>query len=154
MQLTDGDRIRGLLGTYCRLVDTADFAGVGALMEAAVLRGEDGTVMAAGAEEVTAMYTRLVRVHEDGTPGTQHVVANTVFEEPHADGSVRATSTYLVFQAIPSLALQPIITGTYVDTFVQDGGTWRFGERRFSINQAGLLEQHLLVDMTRLRGGS
>ena len=26
MQLTDGDRIRGLLGTYCRLIDAGDFA--------------------------------------------------------------------------------------------------------------------------------
>ncbi len=26
VQLTDGDRIRGLLGTYCRLIDAGDFA--------------------------------------------------------------------------------------------------------------------------------
>ena len=130
MQLTDGDRIRGLLATYCRLVDVGDFAGVGALMTDAVLRTEDGT------------------------PGTQHVVANTSFDEPEPDGSVRTTSTYLVFQATQSVPLQPIVTGTYVDTFAYDDRGWRFTERRFGITHAGVLDQHLTLDPTTTGGSS
>jgi len=147
VQLTDGDRIRGLLGTYCRLVDAGDFAGVGALMAQAVLRSDDGTALATGADEVERLYTGLVRLHEDGTPGTQHVVANTAFDEPAADGSVTATSTYLVFQAVAAVPLQPIITGTYVDTFTPDPATggWRFTERRFGIGRSGVLEHHLTI---------
>ncbi|HYF74207.1 MAG TPA: nuclear transport factor 2 family protein [Nocardioides sp.] len=149
MQLTDGDRIRGLLGSYCRLIDAGDFAGVGALMAHAVLRTDDGTVLATGAEEVERLYAGLVRLHEDGTPGTQHVVANTSFDEPAADGSVTATSTYLVLQALPQLPLQPIITGTYVDTFAPDAATggWRFAERRFGIGRSGVLEHHLTITL-------
>lgn len=146
MQLTDGDRIRGLLATYCRLVDAGDFAGVGALMTDAVLRAEDGAALATGAAEVERLYAGLVRLHEDGTPGTQHVVANTAFGNPTADGSVVATSTYLVFQAVAAVPLQPIITGTYVDTFAPDGsGGWRFAERRFGVGRSGVLEHHLTI---------
>jgi SnoaL-like domain len=147
VQLTDGDRIRGLLATYCRLIDAGDFAGVGALMADAVLRTEDGTVIATGAAEVERLYAGLVRLHEDGTPGTQHVVANTVFDEPRADGTVTVTSTYLVFQALPEVPLQPIITGTYVDTFTTGERGWRFAERRFGIGRSGHLEHHLTITL-------
>jgi hypothetical protein len=152
VQLTDGDRIRGLLATYCRLIDAGDFAGVGALMADAVLKTEDGNTIATGAAEVERLYTGLVKLHEDGTPGTQHVVANTAFEEPAADGTVTATSTYLVFQAIPEVPLQPIVTGTYVDTFIAGDpagswGGWKFTERRFGIGRSGNLEHHLTITL-------
>ncbi|MDR7087411.1 hypothetical protein J2X11_002250 [Aeromicrobium panaciterrae] len=142
MPLSDGDHIRGLLGTYCRLIDAGDFAGIGTLMADAVLMTEDGTPIATGAEEIAGLYAGIVTVHADGTPGTQHVVANTALEE--LDGAIRARSTYLVFQAVTGLPLQPIITGSYVDTFDQDStGTWRFVERRFSIGRSGDLTHHL-----------
>jgi hypothetical protein len=150
VQLTDGDRIRGLLATYCRLIDAGDFAGVGALMADAVLSTEDGTPLATGAAEVERLYAGLVKLHEDGTPGTQHVVANSAFEEPGADGTVTVTSTYLVFQALPEVPLQPIVTGTYVDRFAPgdfagSGGGWKFVERRFGIGRSGNLEHHLTI---------
>ena len=152
MQLTDGDRIRSLLATYCRLIDAGDFAGVGAMMSEAVLRTEDGTAIATGAEEVERLYAGLVRLHEDGTPGTQHVVANVAFGEPRADGSVTVTSNYLVFQALPDVPLQPIITGTYVDTFLAGDfsgpwGGWHFVERRFGIGRSGHLDHHLTITL-------
>ena len=143
MPLTDGDHVRGLLGRYCQLIDAGDFAGVGALMASAVLCAEDGTPVAAGAAEVEKLYAGLVRVHADGTPGTQHVVTNTVLEEA-PEGAITARSSYVVLQALPDLPLQPIVTGSYVDTFDRDEhGSWRFRERRFSIGRAGVLDHHL-----------
>lgn len=147
MHLTDGDRIRSLLATYCHLIDAGDFAGIGALMTAAVLRDQRGAALATGADEVAELYTATTRLHDDGTPRTQHVVTNTAFEEPAADGSVRATSSYLVFQATPDLPLQAIITGTYVDTFAPHGGAWRFVERRIGVGRTGNLQHHLLIDL-------
>lgn len=142
--LTDGDHLRGLLGTYCRLIDAGDFAGVGQLMADAALMTEDGSVIATGADEVAALYSDIVTLHDDGTPGTQHVVANTAFEELDG-GAIRARSAYLVFQAAAELPLQPIITGSYVDTFEPDSaGTWRFVERRFGIGRSGDLTHHLV----------
>ena len=147
MHLTDGDRIRGLLATYCRLIDAGDFASVGALMAHAVLKAEDGAVLATGAAEVERLYAGLLKLHADGTPGTQHVVANSVFDDAGADGSVIVTSTYLVFQALPEVPLQPIVTGTYVDRFVTGEGGWRFAERRFGIGRSGHLEHHLTISL-------
>lgn len=143
MPLTDGDHIRGLQGTYCELIDAGDFAGVGALMAHAVLCTADGTPIAAGAAEVEKLYAGLVVLHDDGTPHTQHVVSNTVLEDgPNA--TMTARSAYVVFQSLPDLPLQPIVTGSYLDTFDQGhDGRWRFRERRFGIGRSGTLEHHL-----------
>ncbi len=146
MALTDGDRVRGLLGTYCRLIDAGDFAGVGALFAHATLHDEAGNVVATGAAEVKALYAATTRLHADGTPGTQHIVANTVLEEGGGADKLVATSAYVVLQATPELPLQPVITGSYVDTFVRVDGEWRFAERRFSIGRAGDLSHHLTFD--------
>lgn len=143
MPLSDGDHIRGLLGTYCRLIDAGDFVGVGQLMTDAVLMTDDGTVVATGAEEVANLYRGIVTVHEDGTPGTQHVVVNTTLEEIDG-GAIRGRSAYVVFQAVPGLPLQPVVTGWYVDTFETGAtGEWRFVERRFGIGRSGDLTHHL-----------
>jgi hypothetical protein len=148
MALSDADRIRNLLGRYCRLVDAGDFEGVGRLMARARLCTEDGAVVSTGADEAAALYRSTVRLHDDGTPRTQHVVSNTVFDtvldDPTRD-TVVARSTYVVLQATDSLPLQPIVTGRYVDTFKRDDyGEWQFAERRFTIGLTGDTSQHLL----------
>lgn len=148
MQLTDGDRIRGLLGAYCRLIDAGDFAGVCAHGgRSAAHRGRDR----AGdrSRRGRGALRRRGPAARDGTPGTQHVVANTTFGEPAADGSITATSAYLVFQAVADVPLQPIITGTYVDAFAPDraGPGWHFTERRFGIGRSGVLDHHLTITL-------
>ncbi len=149
MPLTDADHIRSLLGTYCRLIDAGDFAGVGRLMTDAVLMAEDGTVIATGADEVAAMYGAIVTLHDDGSPGTQHLVVNTALEEIDG-GAIRALSAYIVLQAVPGLPLQPVVTGSYVDTFDQGpAGAWRFVERRFGIGRTGDLSHHLVPGVIR-----
>lgn len=143
MPLTDADHVRGLLGTYCRLIDAGDFAGVGTLMADAVLMTDDGTVIATGADEVAALYGSIITLHDDGTPGTQHVVANSTLEELDG-GAIRARSAYVVFQAVPGLPLQPVVTGSYVDTFESGSSGWHFVERRFAIGRSGNLAHHLV----------
>ena len=141
--LSDGDQIRNLLGSYCRLIDAGDFDGVGGLFADADLCTEDGTVIASGARAAADLYAGTTRRHHDGTPLTQHLVANTVLETITPD-SIRATSTYVVFQVTDTLPLQPIVTGTYVDTFVRTARAWRFAERRFTLGRLGDLSQHLI----------
>jgi len=147
--LSDGDQIRNLLGTYCRLIDAGDFDSVGRLFADATLCTEDGAVIATGAQEVAALYAAMTRRHEDGTPLTQHVVANTVLEQLTHD-TIRASSNYVVFQATASLPLQPIATGKYVDTFVQGDAGWRFAERRFTLGRLGDMSQHLSTSLEGL----
>lgn len=142
--LSDGDHIRNLLGSYCRLIDAGDFEALGRLFAGATVCTEDGAVVAAGAEQVARLYAGTTLRHEDGTPMTQHVVANTVLEQVDED-TMRATSSYVVLQATDSLSLQAIATGTYRDTFVRAKGPegWRYAERRFSLRHTGDLTQHL-----------
>jgi hypothetical protein len=142
MVLTDADRIRNLLGEYCRLIDAGDFDGVGRLMSRARLCTEDGTVIATGADEAAALYRGLVVVHDDGTPRTQHLVLNTTFDEVETDDRLVARSTYVVLQQIDDGPLAPIVTGGYVDTFGR-AEEWHFVERRFSLGLRGDLGRHL-----------
>ena len=78
--------------------------------------------MAEGADGVRALYEGGTQLH-DGRPGTRHVTANTVIELDDGGRAATARSSYVVFQAAPDLALQPIIAGRYRDRFEQvDGG--------------------------------
>jgi hypothetical protein len=142
--LTDADRIRNLLGTYCERIDAGDFDGVGALFaRGSLAAGEDGPAFCRGADEVTAFYRAGTQLH-DGSPRTKHVVADTVFEEPGVDGTVVVRSSYVVLQAVDGLALQPIIAGRYRDTFGRDEvDAWCFLERRFFVDLVGDLSHHL-----------
>ena len=146
-----GDEIRTLLGRYCDLVDAGDWDGVGALFASGRLAAEDGTLLATGTTEVAAFFRRGTQLH-DGSPRTKHLVANTQLTALDG-GGVEARSSYLVLQAIDDvLALQPIITGRYVDTFEPtDGGGWTWTERRFSVDLVGDLSHHLTWDATGSR---
>jgi len=152
--VTDGDRIRNLLGRYCDLMDAGDWPGVGALFARGRLVTDDGTELAAGAAAVADFYARGTRLH-DGSPRTKHLVTNTVLGEPAADRTVEARSSYLVLQAVADAPLQPIVTGRYVDRFAPEGegggdsagagsdGGWHFVERAFAVDLVGDLSHHL-----------
>jgi 3-phenylpropionate/cinnamic acid dioxygenase small subunit len=142
--LSVGDRVRSLLGRYCDLVDSGDWDGVGALFAGGRLTS-GGTVLAEGAEAVSAFYAGGTQLH-GGSPRTKHVVANTQLDAG-ADGAIVARSSFVVLQAVEGvLALQPVIAGRYVDTFEVDADvdgepTWR--ERSFEVDLTGDLSHHL-----------
>jgi hypothetical protein len=140
--LSDGDLIRNLLGRYCDLMDAGDWEGIGLLFAAGALSGPDGSVLAQGAEEVAGFYERGTQLH-DGSPRTKHLVLNTVLELDADEAMAR--SSYLVLQALEGESvLRPMIAGRYVDSFERaDDGGWRWRERRFAVDLAGDLSQHL-----------
>jgi hypothetical protein len=141
----DADEIRNLLGAYCERIDLGDFDGVGALFADGVLADEHGTELARGAEAVAAFYAAGTKRHDDGTPRTKHVVANSIIE---VDGdTATARSSYVVFQATAVVPLQPIIAGRYTDTFVRADDAWSFAERRFFVDLVGDLSDHLRFEL-------
>lgn len=142
--VTDGDRIRNLLGQYCELIDAGDWHGVGALFARGCLADKDGTELAVGSDAVSEFYARGTRLH-DSSPHTKHLVFNTVIDDAASDGTIIARSSYLVLQGIDGEGLQPIITGHYVDRFAEDeeGEGWHFAERRFAVDLVGDLSHHL-----------
>ncbi len=134
--VTDGDRIRNLLGRYCDLMDAGDWPSVGVLFAHARLADEHGAELAAGAQAITAFYAAGTRLH-DGSPRTKHLVTNTVLDAPAADGTVTARSSYLVLQATDDLPLQPIITGRYVDRFASSAIDQPAGDEPANDESAG-----------------
>jgi hypothetical protein len=145
--LTDGDRIRNLLGEYCARIDAGDFGGVGELFARGGLAAGDGPPFVSGAEAVAAFYASGTQLH-DGSPRTKHVVADVVLAEPDADGVVVVRSSYVVHQQCDGFPLQPIIAGHYEDRFASAPGvdgrdaSWYFVERRFFVDLVGDLSHH------------
>lgn len=148
MVLTDADHIRNLLADYCALVDSGDFDGVGELMSDAVLGAVDGPDLATGRDEIADFYRKIVKLKGDGTPRTQHVVSNIWLGRPQDDDTVEVRSSFTVLQAVEGLALQPVMTGRYVDRFGKNPyGVWRFVSRRFAAGLTGDLSHHMEITL-------
>ncbi|MFE7173691.1 nuclear transport factor 2 family protein [Streptomyces sp. NPDC057616] len=137
----DTSAVTNLIALYAELVDTGDFAGVGALFADAVFVGS-GAPLEGGAA-VERMLRDTVILYEDGTPRTHHVTTNIAVEVDEATGTAAARSYVTVFQAVPDLPLQSIAAGRYHDRFVRRDGRWRFAERRVRIHLVGDVSRHL-----------
>jgi 3-phenylpropionate/cinnamic acid dioxygenase small subunit len=133
--------IENLIATYAELVDDGDFAGVGSVLADAIFIGAAGSV--SGAEAIEAMLRGNVIVYDDGTPRTKHITTNLAIEVDEEAGTAVARSYFTALQALPDLALQPIVTGRYHDRFERRDGRWRFVERRVRTDLVGDVTHHL-----------
>jgi SnoaL-like domain len=140
--------IERLLFAYADCIDGGDFEGLGRLFVQGEIASAAGEPMR-GAEAVTRFYRRAVRLHEDGTPRTQHVVSNWVVEADEAARRATARSRYVVYQATPRLPLQAIVAGRYDDRFEQVGGAWHFARRFIHVDLVGDLSEHLSIELPR-----
>lgn len=137
------EAVRNLLARYCELMDAGDFPGLADLLADAELADEQGRVFARGRAEVLDQWVARTILY-DGSPRTRHVVANPRIEVDESAGVARCTSAYVVFQATPELALQPIISGRYADRFARSAaGVWGFTGRRYAVDLVGDLSHHL-----------
>jgi hypothetical protein len=137
------EQIRNLLGAYTERMDLGDFEGLGEIFRRAKLTDFDGHLVAEGFEGVRDSYTNGTQMYS-GRPGTKHVTTNVQIEVDDDAGTAWAKAAYVVFQATPAMALQPIITGRYHDDFARDDdGRWYFTLRRFAVDTVGDLSQHL-----------
>ena len=133
--------IAALVHRYAELLDSGDLDGVAALFERATWRS--GGIVRRGPDEVRRAYDR-VRLSEDGTPRTRHVLSNLVV---HVDAALTATSrcSFTVLQAAlhgPG-PVRPILAGRYHDAFaLGTDGTWHFTDRRFDVDLVGDLTGH------------
>lgn len=140
--------VENLLYMYAERIDDGDYAGIAELFSRGRIVAEDGTLLAAGAEEVKAMYDASTRIYpETGTPLSKHVVTNPIVEVDEDAGTAVCRSYYTVLQRTDALALQPIITGRYHDTFAKHPDGWFFAERKMIMDQLGDLSQHLLIEV-------
>jgi 3-phenylpropionate/cinnamic acid dioxygenase small subunit len=133
--------IENLIATYAELVDDGDFAGVGALLADAVFSGSAGSV--SGRDAIEKTLRDNVIVYEDGTPRTKHVTTNIVLELDEGAGTAVARSYFTALQALPDMALKPIVSGRYYDRFERRDGQWRFVERGVRTDLLGDVSRHL-----------
>ena len=133
--------IQNLIATYAELVDDGDFTGLDALLADATFAGSDAPV--SGPEAIEKMFRDMLIVYDDGTPRTKHVTTNVAIEVDEEAGTAVSRSYFTVLQALPDLALQPIVSGRYRDRFERRDGQWRFAERRVRIDLAGDVSRHL-----------
>ena len=133
--------IERLIASYAELVDDGDFAGVGRLMADATFTGGAGAV--SGGDAIEKMLRDIVIVYDDGTPRTKHVTTNVAIEVDEDAGTAVSRAYFTALQALPDLALQPIVSGRYHDRFERRDGQWRFVERRVRTDLVGDVSHHL-----------
>jgi 3-phenylpropionate/cinnamic acid dioxygenase small subunit len=133
--------IENLIATYAELVDDGDFAGVGVLLADATFAGDSGSV--SGGAAIEKMLRDNVITYEDGTPRTKHVTTNIAIEIDEAAGTAVSRSYFTALQALPDLALQPIVSGRYQDRFERRDGQWRFVQRHVRTDLLGDVSRHL-----------
>ena len=140
--------IENLMFLYAEAIDGGDFAAIGELFAHGRMVGPDGGISGEGREGVKAIYDNSTVLFEDGTPKTQHVTTNLIFEFEEDGRVARVRSRFTVFQALPDFPLQPIITGHYADTFRYDEEKgWHFTERRMRPVLLGDLSRHLKYEL-------
>jgi len=138
----DRAAIEALIFAYAEAVDAGDLDGVARLFERAVFRSDRGGRYE-GQAAVGEVLSRLVVLHDDGTPRTKHVTTNVVVEVDAAAGTASARSYFTVLQATATIPLQAIVAGRYHDRFVREGGRWRFADRLVFMDLVGNLTDHL-----------
>jgi 3-phenylpropionate/cinnamic acid dioxygenase small subunit len=133
--------IECLIATYAELVDDGDFAAVGRLLADATFTGGAGAVT--GGDAIEKMLRDIVILYDDGTPRTKHVTTNLAIEVDEDAGTAVSRAYFTTLQALPDLALQPIVSGRYNDRFERHDGHWRFVERRVRTDLVGNVSRHL-----------
>jgi 3-phenylpropionate/cinnamic acid dioxygenase small subunit len=140
----DWHTVQTLLMTYADRVDSGRFAEAAALFDNATYRLEfpdrPGVTTYQGAEEVYTFFAGT-RLYSDGTPRTKHLITNVTIDLDGYRANSRCNVT--VLQQTDALALQPIASGRYLDSFERAGGEWRFADRLVTGFLLGDLSQHV-----------
>ena len=140
--------ITNLVYRYAERIDLGDFEGVAELFRHAEVTADGNDSVYRGYEDVLGMYTSSTRRYENGTPLTKHVTTNLIIEVDEDADRATGRSYFTVMQAVPgALALQPVISGRYHDSFERVDGSWRFSRRRMIVDLVGDLSRHLLYDL-------
>ena len=139
--------ITTLMFRYAEYVDAADFDGIGRLFSAGRITNEGYPGAIEGAAAVAKLYADTNRVHPDGTLRTRHLTTNVIVEIDDGGEAASARSAFVVFQATPAVALQPIVAGRYHDEFAFADGEWRFARRHILLEQVGNVSDHLKIDL-------
>jgi hypothetical protein len=142
-------QISYLICRYAECIDSGDLESLADLLSEAGF-GADSGPLARGRDRILDLYRKTVRIYDDGTPRTKHLVTNIVIEVDEGATSASARSYWTVLQATPDKPLGPILSGRYNDKFERREGEWLFTERRITTDLAGDVSAHMLPGAERL----
>lgn len=142
MMTSSATAITNLLYQYAENLDSGRIEDTAALFRHARVRTGRAELDEAG---VLAMWRANVKLHEDGTPRTKHVITNPILEIDEEAGRATCRSYYTVLQATPAIPLQIVAAGRYHDEFERVDGAWRFVFRDYSmLDLVGDLSDHVI----------
>jgi 3-phenylpropionate/cinnamic acid dioxygenase small subunit len=139
-------QIENLIYAYAERIDAGDLAGVAELFRHGRIQAAPGVVIE-GVDQVRRLYDGATRLYDDGTPRTRHVTTNVAVEVDDPPVRASAHAYYTVFQQTDELPLQPIIAGSYRDTFHRVDDRWWFDTREIIVALQGDLHHHLLFEL-------
>ena len=134
-------QITHLINQYGFTIDTGDLQGFAQLFENAEWTVE-GTEPRVGTQQVLDALS-TVRIYEDGTPRTKHIVSNLDLEINEVNNSAESQCYVTVFQQTNDFPLQAIFCGHYFDRFKRVEGLWEFSQRIIRYMMVGDLSAHL-----------
>ena len=134
-------QITHLINQYGFTIDTGDLQGFAQLFENAEWTVE-GTEPRVGTQQVLDALS-TVRIYEDGTPRTKHIVSNLDLEINEVNNSAESQCYVTVFQQTNDFPLQAIFCGHYFDRFQRVEVLWKFRQRIIRYMMVGDLSAHL-----------
>ena len=146
--MSDQIAISNLIYEYARRIDSGDFDGIGELFKRGKIIFKDSQQITeiSGCKKIKELYEKTTRLYDDGTPRTHHATTNITLDID--SNSASTFSYYTVFQQLKNLPLQPIIAGSYEDTFLFEDGEWHFQIREIKVSLVGDISQHLLIPLS------
>lgn len=144
--MDDYRAIENLLYLYAERIDAGDLEGAAELFRDAAIVAPAVDQRIEGYDAILGMFRQFVRIHDDGTPRTQHLITNARIRVDAGRGTAESSARFTVLQATDNLPLQPIMTGGYEDQLAKKGGEWHFTQRTMVPGLYGDMSQHLLMN--------
>jgi hypothetical protein len=130
-----------LINRYTFTIDRGDLEGFASLFEYGEWIMNDAEPIV-GRQQVREAIAKI-RIYEDGTPRTKHVISNVDINMDEASGTAKSECYVTVFQQTAAFPLQPIFSGHYFFDFAHVDGSWRFKKREIRYGLVGDLSAHL-----------
>jgi 3-phenylpropionate/cinnamic acid dioxygenase small subunit len=136
------DEISALVYRYAELLDQGDLEGVVRLFANGTCRsGASGRTLSTPAE-IATMYDP-VRLYEDGTPRTRHLMNNLVIDVDEGADDATGRCYFTVLQGVETGGpINVILSGRYIDRYRRGADGWEFAERLFHADIVGDLSHH------------
>ena len=99
-------QISALIARYSECIDSGDLEGLADLLADAGFGAAEGPLVH-GRDNILKLYEKTVRIYDDGTPRTKHLVTNLVIDVDPACETASARSYWTVLQATPDMAPRP-----------------------------------------------